>query len=475
MVVSERPRWQPAVLGTLDRVLVLEEEEEPSRLFPGDDAYFSERQLQQHERLWTACQPILERVLGDDEVILCVAPALRKPPIGVRAAFAFLWHGFFRTALVLTDRRLVEVLLDGRGRRPQGRVWSLPWSQADTVVMSGRTLAYRSAGGPLHRWWLPGRSDRELVRELVPRIDDQLVPGEVPVPRPVPVRHCPSCAGAAVRESVRCGACGAWLTTAATAGWLGLALPGLGLWYAGQRLLALTSVALEAGLVVWGVSRLLQAESLAVGLRATAVALAALVVVRLESVALSRILGARTRVVASPRRWRTAGWLGAGLTVVVVAGAVLLGGQLANRVDRTPDFAGNQIGWVSAEVDSIDLGALTGVDRTDIRSAWWRGDGPILVVRSTTVPSEATFAGFARSWRSGVGGEATPESEVIAGLECVRLSWIEDGRQVVEWLVSDQGHRDVHVLTVVALPGTRADVERDLATLLRSVEWRAAE
>jgi hypothetical protein len=72
--------------------------------------------------------PLVGRLLRSDEHVLYVAHAMQVPPALHMLALGAMALTYHQVVVVLTDSRLIEVMLDARGRQAGTRVRSFPWS-----------------------------------------------------------------------------------------------------------------------------------------------------------------------------------------------------------------------------------------------------------------------------------------------------------------------------------------------------------
>ncbi|HSN53472.1 MAG TPA: hypothetical protein VLT32_02315, partial [Candidatus Sulfomarinibacteraceae bacterium] len=160
MQTHEGQCWNPAALGPLD------EQFAPVtgavRCFAGEDRFLTQRKIAAREKLWTAIRPHLERVLDVDETVLHVAPAVHNPRFLEVLGLGMWYVLFFRVALVVTDRRLVEVML----RKPHLAdtcIRSYTWGQVKSLTLRWGGLTLKPAQGRSQKWAISERGDRKLL------------------------------------------------------------------------------------------------------------------------------------------------------------------------------------------------------------------------------------------------------------------------------------------------------------------------
>ena len=202
-------RYDPAALGPADNDLA--PVTGPFKVFDGEEKYLSARKLDVRAKLCAEIAPALAKVLDQEETVLHILPVLHYPRFLEFFGFGMWWALFFRATLVLTDRRVIEVLM--RDRKHAGtRICSYSWGQVSDLKFSMATLKLRPAQGRAQKWKIVERGDRKLLKLLVPNIQ-QLLPGDIHAPRPVPLWHCPECGSASPEHPNQCSGCGTQFKT----------------------------------------------------------------------------------------------------------------------------------------------------------------------------------------------------------------------------------------------------------------------
>jgi hypothetical protein len=466
--------WNPALFGPLD------DEFAPFtgsvRCFPGEERFLSPRKLDARERLWLAVQPMLDRVLEPDETVLHVAPVIHNPRLLDLFGFGAWYVYFFRAALVLTDRRAVEILLK-KPDRAGTRIFSYSWAQARELKLKWGTLTLKPAQGRTQKWKIIERGDRKLLALLLPKIQQQLLPGDIHAPRPVPLWHCPECGAASPKHPDQCAHCGVRFKSRGLAAVLAVAFPGGGLLYAGHPILATLDFFGEVLLFIFvAVSFLIATGPEEIG---GVVLLGAFLffVTKLESAHLATVLVHRTIPEGNRSRWRIAIAAGAVASLVLMAVPPVFTGVLAgavNIVDRDLDFAANELGWSGGH----DPGAWTFGSEPDQRSEWIRDDGQGLFVWSMPLGPEESEDMFIAT----VSANMEPDLVVpttIGGFEGIRVieeNVDEEGEPFlwVRWMLFDREYEDVHILAASALPGEVESLETEVDQLVQNGNWIAA-
>jgi hypothetical protein len=467
MNADQVPRCDPSFLGPLTDEPVVTTG--PSRCFEGEERYFSKSKIDDRERMWQAIAPHLVRVLEDDETVLHVMPALHVPSIWHQLGFGVWWSLFNRTAVVLTDRRLVEVAMRD-WRRAGTRICSYSWDQIRKLKLSMGTLTLTPADGRTQKWRLTVRGDRKLVKLLLPKLQE-LPPIDIHVPHRLPVWHCPICGTATATHPRSCAQCGTQFKSTTMAALLAVAFPGAGLLYAGHPVLAAMDLLGEVLLFILAATGFLVATSTDDIVGAVIVALILFAVTKLESMHLATTLVKRTVPDANPSRWRSAAAAGAVVSLILMAGPPALSGAFAERLDSDLDLTGNTLGW-SGGYDSDSW--LYGAD-TDQRSEWTREGHPALFVFSM-----ADTSSVAATESTLQAAHEQTQVKLFGGLDCVRSTAEiadDEGHPMlwVRWFLFDHEHDDVHIVAASVWPGDLEQFETEVETLVQTATWKPIE
>ncbi|MCU0233383.1 MAG: hypothetical protein MUE90_05050 [Thermoanaerobaculales bacterium] len=467
MKTGEGMCWNPAFLGPLD------EQFAPVtgavRCFAGEERFLSRRKLDAREKLWAAIRPHLERVLDDDETVLHVLPAVHNPRFLEVFGFGIWYVLFFRAALVLTDRRLVEVMLR-KPDRADTCIRSYSWAQVTSLKLRWGGLTLKPAQGRTQKWAISERGDRRLLALLLPKIAGQLLPGDIHGPRPVPLWHCPQCGAASLKRPAACAHCGLRFRSQGLAAVLSLAFPGAGLLYAGHPVLAALDFLGEAVIFLVAAALFLFAGNPADRAAAFTFGLLALIFTKLESAHVASVLVQRTRPERNAARWRAAAIAGAVLTAVLIVGPPLLSGAFANLPDRDLDLSANELGWSGGrDPASWQFGVDPGQ-----RSEWLRDDGQRLFVFAQPLRAEERFEEVVTALRAEYGEAVVPRS--VGGFEALRVvepRVDQEGGELLwaRWLLYDREHHDLHTLEAPLFEDDIEALEADLDELLQSASW----
>lgn len=482
MIAHPLPRlaaMDPHALGPLgDRPTV---QTAPVELFQGEEQYLSAKERNARRALRDVVSETAHRVLEKDEQLLYLAPAAQVPPVFHQIGLGALVYSYHQVALLFTSRRLLEILLDNRGRRASTRIRAYAWGQVRDVQVGMGGLTLMPLQGSKHKWKIRVRGDRKLLKLLVPRIRERLV-GAVAAPhqaapQAVPVWHCPVCGAALAPRPAACAACGTRFRSARTATWLAIAVPGGGLFYAGHPFLG--ALDLLGELLILFVVGLQLAETTGGADAAPLLGLGAvlLVATKLESVHVSHVLVNRTKP-ESPAAgpfWRKLAIAGGVLSAAAVIGVASLRGQLAAVVDHDLEFAAADLGWTGSRTRSEwELFADSG----DMRSEWTHRDGSVVSVMAFPLGRLDTFATFAREFNRSMADKGRPPAEPLVlgsleGLHSVTQATLDDGTPFtsIRYLIYDQSGNDVHMVVWNVRREAVSAADERLGALLARAKW----
>jgi hypothetical protein len=464
-------QWDPSFLGPLDAEFT--PVTGAVRLFPGEELYLSKRKLDAREKLWRVVHPHLQRVLEADETVLHVAPVIHNPRFLEVFGFGVWYVLFFRAALVLTDRRVVEIMLR-KPDRADSRICSYSWGQVKSLKLGFGTLTLKPAEGRAQKWKLQERGDRKLVQLLLPKIQQQLLPGDIHVARPVPLWHCPGCGAASTKHPAQCDHCGSRFKSRNLAAALSVAFPGAGLLYAGHPVLALLDFAGEAMLFLFVAVSFLFATGPAEIAAAVTMGVMFLFFSKLESAHVATVLAHRTRPDPNRVKWTRAAAAGAVLSLLLVALPPAFSGVFGgfvSLVDRDLDFAANAYGWSGGhDPEQWRYGF-----EPNQRSEWVRDDGQSLFVWSLPLGPDDTEEQFTADVTAGL-PQADVKPVAIGGLDGFRVveeRVDEDGDPFifVRWMLFDSEFADVHIVGAPVLPGGVELLEVQVDQMITEANW----
>ena len=464
-------RCNPAALGPLDDDLT--PVTGPVTVFEGEEKYLSARKLDARAKLYAEIAPILGRVLDQEETVLHVVPALAYPRFLELFGFGVWWTLFFRATLILTDRRVIEVLMRD-GRHAGTRVCSYSWGQVSDLKVSMAMLKLKPAQGRTQKWKIIERGDRKLLKLLVPKVQ-QLLPGDIHAPRRVPLWHCPECGAATPEHPKLCAQCETRFKTRGLAAALALAFPGAGLLYAGHPILATVDLLGEMLMYALVATMFLAASGPTEIFAAVAVGLVFLFFTKLESAHMASVLVHRTKADRENTKWRRAAIIGAVVSAVLLAVPPMLSGSFGNKLDRDLDLSANALGWSGGrDPDQWQFGI-----EPNQRSEWIRDDGQAVFVWSWPMNAGETYESLAAAFSTG-GQEVPVEPISVADLDGFRVvqSEVDDEGETyvwVRWVLFDRQYDDVHVVGAVVYPDRMESVEADINELLNDAGWMPAQ
>lgn len=461
----------PAALGPLDDDLT--PVTGPVKVFGGEEKYLSPRKLDARAKLCREIAPVLGRVLDEEETVLHVLPALHYPKFLEFFGFGVWWTLFFRATLILTDRRVIEVLMRD-GRHAGTRVCSYSWGQVSDLKFSMATLKLKPAQGRTQKWKIIERGDRKLLKLLVPNIQ-QLLPGDIHAPRPVPLWHCPECGAATPEHPKQCSHCETPFKSRGLAAVLALAFPGAGLFYAGHPILATLDFFGEILMYIFVAFMFLVASGPAEIFAAVIVGLVILFFTKLESAHMATVLVHRTKADRVNTKWRRAAIVGAVVSVVLLAIPPMLSGSFGNKLDRDLDLSANALGWRGGhDAEQWQFGV-----EPNQRSEWIRDDGQALFVWSWTMGADESYESLATAFNTG-GQEVPIEPISLADLDGFRVeqSDVDDEGDTyiwVRWVLFDRQFDDVHVVGAAVYPDRIESVEAEINELIQKAGWVPAK
>lgn len=475
---------QPEFLGPLaERPLAeLAPGHADDEIFPGSSGFLAARERRQRLGLWRAAAPLLGRILKPDEHVLHVARAVQVPPALHSIGMGHLWMTYHQVLMVLTDRRLIEVLLEPRGKAIGTRVRSYDWGGVKTLKQGFASLKLTPTSGKRQVWKLPVRGDRKLLKLLMSHLQGRLMREGAAVAAAQPIWHCPACGVAIPEKASECGPCRAMFRSTKIAAWLSVAFPGAGLAYSGHPVLAAGDFLGELflfGIIALGLARAADTAGIL-----TFALLGAIffVMTKLQSAHLTQILTNRTRPDDAARRARftSLGKAGAALSALAVGGLFLVAGTMAPTlrhdlevVDPTSNWSGSreQSEWEFFEDDD------------SARSQWTHEMGPIVTIFAYSLDSPAARQsfreGFARALEGNGKGALLVEDDQVPkpfqGFRHVREQQGSGGERLaaINYFVYDPDGSDIHQVFTVSSAEDRATVENLVRDLLQRARWIA--
>jgi len=474
-------RIEPEHLGPLgDRPLAeTAKSTGPEDLFPGAAAFLSPRQQRRRREQWAAAGPMVKRLLQPTEHVLYVTHGMHMPPVLHLVALGAMALPYHQVVLVVTDTRLIEVMLDVRGRKAGTRLRSFPWSGVRDLKMSFGKLTLQPASGRKQAWKVPLRGDRKLIDLLLARLRPRLLQEGAGHAEPLPHWHCPQCGHTLAANPVSCTHCRTPFRSSRLAAMLSLAFPGAGLLYAGHPFLATMDFFGEVLLYALFLLLVVEAEPGAVGI---AIGLGAFffVMTKVESVHLSSILVARTKPEgpATQSNYRKVVLVGGLASLILIGGAFPLIGAVRPVIDRDLDAAGADNPWqVSRDRSEWDDFA----DDPTARSRWTHPSGLYVTLFAYPQGILHSVGDFRIDYRRQMGGQGPAlaiDDDVPAPFEGFRsVSRRTDGAgrpiALVHYFVVDREHHDIHQMAATVLDedaGLADELMRDLLSRARWIE-----
>jgi hypothetical protein len=446
-------------------------------LFPGASAFLSARQQRRRGEQWATVLPLAKRLLRPDEHVLYVAHGMQMPPVLHMMALGHMALAYHQVVVVLTDSRLIEIMLDVRGRRAGTRVRSFPWSGVRGLKVGFGKLTLEPSSGRKQAWKLPLRGDRRMLEPLVARLRPRLMQEGAGHAVTVPLWHCPRCAHDLPANPAACEHCRTTFRTTRLAALLSLAFPGAGLFYAGHPFLAVMDCLGE--MVLYGLFLMLAVEAQpgAAGI-AIGVGVLFFVLTKLQSVHLSSILVSRTKPEAESTRagYRKLALVGGLASFILIGGAFPLIGAARPVVDRDLAPAGADNLWqVSRDRSEWESFA----DDPTARSRWSHPSGLHVTVFAYPQGLMSDLGEFRADYErqmAAAGAACMPKDDVpspFEGFSCISHRKDGEGRDIalVHYIVLDREHHDVHQLASTVLDEDAPTADGLMRDLLQHAQW----
>lgn len=413
-------------------------------------------------KLRRAVETIVPTLLYPLENVMGVVDGAEALGLDQRATLGFGWPWLSRVVLLITDRRLLELGVRPMGRRLEGRVRTFPWSAVRSISYGRRRLQLTAVNGQTIEWEvrLPlTRVALDRIRNSAGRLGE-----------PFGSRVCNRCGSAAFSGGRACSGCGAQVVDPREVASYGWTIPGAGLWMTRHPVLGMGRLVLELiavlgfGLVV---VRLGSAPALAAAVLGAAILM---ILIKVESVLVARLVAARSGVGLrwSRRLWDRLRIPSAALFAVLLAAPLFFTGSMNTRIGADLDFVVSDQRWrpVSEEILANDPG---------LRSAWTHRDGWTVIVTAESLEPFATFEST-YPWIEqgrGDGVERVPigDFETFMVIDPAPTAGLPEGTASLEIHVLDRSGRDVHTLTALsptaAVPVRTAEIQ----DLLRHAIW----
>jgi hypothetical protein len=453
----------------------------PGDLFPGASAFLSARQQTRRREQWNVARTMARRLLKPEEHILYVAHGMEVAPVLHMMAMGALAMAYHQVVLVFTDTRLIEVMLDMRGKKAGTRLRSYPWSGVKDLKFSFKTLKMMPAQGRKQAWKVPVGGDRKLLKALIPRLKPHLLKEGAARAERLPLWHCPQCGGTVEAHPKACRSCRASFSSPGLATILSLAFPGGGLFYAGHPFLGTMDLLGETFLYAIFLTMMLQTGPEAIG-AVLGFGVLLFVLTKFESIHLSRILISRSKPETEARRagFKKFAMAGGMASLLLIGGALPLAGKARPRLDRDLEVAGERSTWAGSR-DASQWGVFS--DDADARSQWRHPSG--LKVTLFAYPGGAfdntrEFRSEFRSTLQKQGMELVKDDEEVPspfhGFRFVGLSKNSQGEtvSVIHYFVMDEENSDLHQVVAAVMEEDGEFAEGLVGDLLSHSQWIAA-
>lgn len=468
----------PYLLGSLNDDPAAEHE--GGDLFPGERRFLSAGAVRKRRALLDSLKGVLDPLLGEDEQVLYLLPAQQNPSFLEVVGLGWSFIHMHRVALVLTDQRLIEILMDLRGTKPSTRIRSYPWAGVSKLKFGLGKLTVTTIAGKKQLWRTATRADRKLLKGLVSKIQTLMskLRGTL-LPEDAHYWSCPSCSAQVAPNPETCDGCGTRFRTAKSATWLALAFPGGGLFYAQRPILGALDLLGELFLfglfAVWlAVSSSFVETMVWAGFGAFFFLLT-----KAESVHVSRIMVRRARAVSESATagWRKFGWGGAAASVVALALAGAATGSLAATLARDLDFEAEEQGWIVSRAAEEFYANEDG----DQRSQWYNLEtGLTVVVFGYVLDPFTEFAMFRDDYVGYFTGKGVRpvvyDDNLPAGLAGFRCFLPPDPRigteaMVLNYMLLDEESDAIHHVMASCDNPDCQDVKAELEALLETAAW----
>ena len=194
--------------------------------------------------------PVLQRVLAADETVLYAARM--QAPVSLLEQLTMGWYLYRVSAavLVITNRRIVQILVDTKGRW-RGNLRTVAWGDITEATVKGwlsPVLWLKCRNGNRDKYWRLKHADAKKIRVLAAA----LVPassGETTAAQGA-VSLCPECLAQLSERVYVCPACSLVFKDERTLLKRSLLIPGGGYFYTGYTFLGITDFIAEAWLMI---------------------------------------------------------------------------------------------------------------------------------------------------------------------------------------------------------------------------------
>jgi hypothetical protein len=441
---------------------------------------------------------LLTRLRREGERIIFVSEGVEAVGWRKRVALGFTWAFAFRVALVFTDRRLIEVALSPWGRRCTGLIRELSWASTPRPSFDGRSLMI----GEGCQWWLRHPLTKKVVDAIMQTARAEIgKAGRASTSDTHAWRVCPSCGVTVTAPGPRCRRCGSLWHSRRLASALAVAFPGGGKLFLGRPFQALFRFVLEVVCLALVWDQLLRADSTARTVAVVGIAVVLAVLIKAESIRLTRVLAERSGVIseAAARRWRRLLPVAALVSLAAIGAPLFLGGLSGTEITADLEADAAHLGWsVSRATEKgrqAPLLRLPGIpfDPSEIdaslRGVWRQEQGlevlaharPFLPFEHSSEVQGRWLATYRTRQPSSIGQLQVGRYQVIRTVE--RLTTNDPSAATrgepqpgipqvqLELLLVDERGRDTHTLTMVVAESELAVADAQLQQLLRCMFW----
>jgi len=425
-------------------------------------------------RVVRAVYSILSRTLVETEKAIAIREGFEEVDWRKQRLLGGAWALAHRVALVLTDRRLIEIALSFAGRRATGRIREFSWAGAEPPDFDGHFLSF----GSEHRWYVRQTFAKTEIAEILKQATGASPLAARRLSSPTEHRRCAKCGAAAPNAGARCTRCGTPRHSTRFASLLAVAFPGAGLAYAQRPGFALLRFLTECCCLAGFAYLMLQAEDLAWTVLLLGAGATALVVIKIESVALTRFFADRAGILGETavRRWRWLLGIGALLSLAAAVAPVTLAGWASQKIDADLEGSVRYLGWRVGR-DRNDF--TTDAEDQKKRAEWRHREGWVVSARATPwLELETEAKAQSRLQELLEQHSSTEVSSLHLGsldvLRAVSSQPVDEGtteRTTVDYYILDSFGRDEHRLSLQVPTTEFVTANARTQQLIRCMYW----
>lgn len=417
--------------------------------------------------------------LEPGEQVRAAADAVLRAGLRARLELGFLWNRYHRVRLLVTDRRLIEVVQPFGGRAPGSRIRAWRWQELGSARMIRRNLVLTPSAGRRVRWRVLDGRDAAKIESALAGMHAE-VGGQQPAGAEThsPVM-CPRCMTELPADPARCASCGTDFVSPRAAGWLAAAIPGGGHLATSHTVVGTARAVLElvAITAMWarftGDRIVFDVPALAL------VMLGAVAAIKLEAAltarAFSRLWVPWSR--RARRLWITAAVLAVAASVTAAAYFITMAWSTGRAGLRDIEFhSADHLGWEA----QYEPAAQQDLNSPTLRSTWTHQDYWVVEVRAEALapmqsPEQWTEQENARRSRDGLASGEPVHLGVVHGIGFVTPDSSSDGEIVrLEIAIFNRDYRAVHTLRCDVFAAQAETARALLERLLRRAHWTRA-